>query len=118
MNLSQPYYIDPREGSAHLSLNGKWDFTYTDQETAPGLISWNMTTSIPNSVYWSLYEAGVTPHPHEKNNSKQYAWVDQKIWYYRKAFTVDETLRAAHAFLCFEGAAYYARVFLNGEELG
>ena len=55
MNLSQPYYIDPREGSAHLSLNGKWDFTYADQETAPGLISWNMTTSIPNSVYWSLY---------------------------------------------------------------
>ena len=118
MNLSQPYYIDPREGSAHLSLNGKWDFTYADQETAPGLISWNMTTSIPNSVYWSLYEAGVTPHPHEKNNSKQYAWVDQKIWYYRKTFTVDESLRAAHAFLCFEGAAYYTRVFLNGEELG
>ena len=118
MNLSQPYYIDPRESAAHLSLNGQWDFTYTDAETAPGLIQWNMTTSIPNSVYWSLYEAGVLPHPHEKNNSKQYAWVDQKIWYYRKVFSLTEAQRAAHAFLCFEGAAYYTRVFLNGEELG
>ena len=118
MNLSQPYYIDPRESASHLSLNGQWDFTYTDAETAPGLIQWNMTTSIPNSVYWSLYEAGVLPHPHEKNNSKQYAWVDQKIWYYRKVFSLTEEQHTAHAFLCFEGSAYYTRVFLNGEELG
>lgn len=118
MNLSQPYYIDPREGAAHLSLNGQWDFTYTDEVTSPDQIRWSMTTAIPNSVYWSLYEAGVLPHPHEKNNSKQYAWVDQKIWYYRKTFTLSEENRAAHAFLCFEGAAYYTRVFLNGEELG
>ena len=64
MNLSQPYYIDPRPTDAHLCLNGTWDFTYTDQVTTPADINWTMTTAIPNSVYWSLYEAGVMPHPH------------------------------------------------------
>ena len=118
MNLSQPYYIEPREGSAHVDLCGTWDFTYTDQPTAPGAIDFTMTTKVPNSVYWSLYEAGVLPHPHEKNNSKLYHWVDNKIWYYRKKFTVPENMRAAHAILCLDGSAYYTRVFLNGEFLG
>ena len=118
MNLSQPYYIEKRSGAAHLDLAGEWDFAYTDEPASPSDIDWKMKAKVPGTVYWQLYEAGVLPHPYEKNNSKLYGWVDNKVWYYRRKFTVEENRRAAGAFLCIDGCAYYTRLFLNGELLG
>lgn len=118
MNLSQPYYIEKRNGPAHLDLAGEWEFACTDAPTDPAEIDWTMKAQVPGTVYWQLYEAGVLPHPYEKNNSKLYAWVDNKVWYYRRKFTVEEDRRADRAFLCLDGCAYYTRLFLNGELLG
>ena len=118
MNLSQPYYIDERSGGAHLDLAGAWDFAYTDSQTDPAAIEWTMKARVPGTVYWQLYEAGVLPHPYEGNNSKLYSWVDNKVWYYRRTFTVAAEKRADRAFLCLDGCAYYTRLFLNGELLG
>ncbi len=118
MNLSQPYYIEKRSGAAHMDLSGEWDFTYRDAPADPAGIEWTMKAKVPGTVYWQLYEAGVLPHPYEKNNSGLYAWVDNKVWYYRRTFTVEEDRRADRAFLCLDGCAYYTRLFLNGELLG
>lgn len=116
MQLAQPYFIDKRAGDAHLSLDGAWDFTWQEGEVDPGSLSYPYQTELPASLYHSLWRAGVLPHPYEGTNSEKYHWVDEKVWYYRKKFLAPQ--RKDHAFLVFEGVAYYCRIWLNGTLLG
>ena len=58
------------------------------------------------------------PDPYFGANSKQYSWVDEKVWYFKKIFTVGRNLDEVNAYLCFDGAAYYSRVWVNGVLLG
>ena len=119
MNLCQPYYIDKRAGAAHVSLDGEWNFCWTDTAVdAPSALSFEYPTEIPASVYHSLHRAGVLPNPYVGTNSKQYHWVDEKVWYYRKTFALDRADFDGNAYLCFDGVAYYSRVWLNKELLG
>ena len=119
MKLNQPYYIDRRNGYRHAELDGAWDFFWSDEEVESFFNqSWPYRATLPNSVFRCLHEAGVLPDPYVGTNSKQYHWVDQKIWYFRKMFTVDTDQRDSHAYLCFDGVAYYSRVWLNGALLG
>ncbi|MDF2924505.1 MAG: beta-mannosidase [Paenibacillaceae bacterium] len=119
MNLSQPNYIEPRTGVNHLELSGCWNYTYRDTPTDQlSDLAWNLQTQVPNSIFWSLHESGVLPHPYKGCNSKAYHWVDEKLWYYKLNFMVGEEKKHKQAFLCIDGAAYYCRVWLNGRLLG
>lgn len=118
--LQQPYYIEERKNAKnHLSLNGKWDFCSLDNPT-DDICSLNFkhSATIPAGTYWNVYEAGILPHPYEKENCRLYKDIDQKVWYYRKDFTVADKLKNGNAFLCFEGVGYFTRVWLNGQEVG
>jgi len=80
MNLNQPYYIEPRQGERHFDLNGEWDFFSSDEiKEHFSEELWIYKTKIPNSVYRSLFEAGILPDPYVGTNSKKYHWVDEKI---------------------------------------
>lgn len=118
--LNHPYFIEPRRApDSHLELDGLWDYSGLDEAVDdPTLIDWSWQTQVPNSIYWSLYESGVLPHPYHGCNSKQYHWVDEKVWYYRKIFPVSREQAGKQAFLCFDGIAYFARIWLNGQLLG
>lgn len=119
MKLNHRYYIHPREGAAHLDLCGEWDLGFTDDAvSSPSKVEWTLRTQAPNSVYWSLYEAGVMPHPYEGCNSKLYHWVDEKVWYYKKSFHMPKEQAGCDAVICFEGVAYYSRVWVNGVYIG
>ena len=119
MNLVQPYYIDKREGACHISLDGTWEFCYRDdavEQTEE--LQFCHETAIPSSAYHSLHKAGILPDPYMGENSKLYHWVDEKVWYYRKTFSLDKKEGLAHAYLSFEGVSYYARLWINGTLLG
>ena len=119
MNLCQPHYIEPRTGSHHFDLCGEWELTYKDKEASEPLdLNWNIKTKVPNSIYWSLYEANILPHPYKNCNSREYYWVDEKVWYYRKSFVLSRKQNYGRAFLCFDGASYYTRVWINGHLIG
>ena len=108
MNLNQPYYIEPRNGENHIEFKYQWDFTWSDKVVEDfSELEWKYKTDIPKSMYFSLYEAGVLPHPYEGVNSKLYHWVDEKVWYYRKKFILDKSDFKGNAFLSFDGVAYY-----------
>lgn len=118
-DLVQPHYIDTRDPGPQLSLNGAWNFGYADAPTEdPASLAYPYAAQIPDSLYWNLYEAGVLPHPYQGLNSKQYHWVDEKVWYFRRQFHVEEAARGQTAILCFDGLSYYSRVWLNGSLLG
>jgi len=120
--LWQPYYISPRSGEQHFSLSGNWDLAYRDVPIAkPEDLSpeskW-ISARVPSSVQWGLYLARQLPHPYYHLNSKQYAWVPDKVWYYRRQFRVPASARGRYVLLCFDGLGYYSRIWLNGELLG
>lgn len=119
MNLCQPYYIEKRKEKTHVSLNGKWDFCWTEsvQEDIRNL-SYKYQGTIPSSVYNLLYETSVLPDPYVGENSKQYQWVDEKIWYFRKKFNIKNSNFKGNAYLCFDGISYYSRIWINGTLLG
>ena len=52
MNLSQPYYIEPRFGANHLSLDGKWDFGYESEQMEPDQVHYTMEANVPGTVFW------------------------------------------------------------------
>ncbi len=119
MKLSQPYYIESRNTNAHMDLNGIWEFCWTDEACNNiDALDFKYESRIPASVYYSLSEAGVLPHPYYGVNSKEYHWVDEKIWYYHKKFSLNETDMCQNAFLCFDGVSYYSRLWVNGNLIG
>lgn len=121
MNLSTPFYIEKRNGENHLDLCGEWEFAYLSEpaDETEG-IPFAYKATLPSSVYWNMHEAGLLPHPYEGTNSKLYSDLDQKVWYYRRKFTVDKKIspETDNAYLVFDGVGYYSRLYLNGELLG
>ena len=119
MKLNQAYYIDKRKNSSHISLDGEWEFCFEDVACDNvSALNFEYTTEIPSSVFHSLHRAGILPDPYYGTNSKLYHWVDEKVWYYRKRFLLDGVNFCGNAFLCFEGVAYYSRLWFNGVLLG
>ncbi len=119
--LGNPFYIDARPGEEHLALNGDWDLGYRDDaiSTTADLQGqkWIKAT-VPNSAQWALYEAGVLPYPYAHLNTRRYTWVPDKVWYYRRSFTVPPAAKESFDFLCFDGAGYFTRIWLNGTLVG
>lgn len=119
-SLQQPYYIEAREREKnHLNLNGEWDFCYCDKGIEnPTKLKFEYSDILPSATYFNVYHAGILPHPYEKNNSRQYRFVDQKVWYYRRKFSLKGYESLGKAFLCFEGMGYFSKIWINGELLG
>ena len=117
MNISTPYYIEPRQADAHLSLDGSWDFGYMAEPCEPQDVDYTMKAAVPGTVYWQLYEAGKMPNPYEGTNCKQFGWVDDVVWYYHRTFSLDRDA-AQRTVLCMDGSCYFTRVWLNGQLLG
>jgi beta-mannosidase len=120
--LVRPYYVSPRSPQQHASLSGGWQLAGRDQpivtlDELPDSAKW-MPVTVPDSVQWSLYASGQLPHPYYHLNSKKYAWVPDKVWYYRRQFELPASANGKYVFLCFDGVGYYSRFWLNGVLLG
>lgn len=121
-NLTNPFYIEPRSGAQHMALDSGWELSYRDAAIAGSAdlsqqAKW-IRAQVPGSVQVSLFRAGELPDPYVHMNAKKYVWVLSKTWYYRKSFTVPAAIKDQYVFLCFDGIDYYARIWLNGHELG
>lgn len=120
--LARPYYITPRMGAQHIALDRDWQLAWRDTQISTvdelsGQRKW-IAVATPTSVHMALYRAGELPHPYYNLNSEKYRWTERKVWYYRKKFAVPEPARGQYVMLCFDGIAYFARVWLNGRLLG
>ena len=117
--LNKSLFIEKRKGTEHLSLDGAWSFTDTDEKTeSPEKLSYEMSAALPKSVAWCLFEAGKHGHPYEGLNSRDYLYIKNRIWYFKRSFFVEESQKHDMAYLCFDGVSYYSRVWLNGILLG
>jgi len=60
--LWQPYYVSPRAGAQHLSLDGPWELSSRDvpisqPEDLEQQGDW-IRADVPSSVQWALFRAG------------------------------------------------------------
>ena len=112
MNPNTPFYIDHHP--SELLLDGEWNFTYIDNVCdEPWTLDYSHRAILPASTYRCLERAGILPDPYFGTNSKLYEWVDKKIWYFTRTFTISDT-DGKDVFLCFDGVGYFCRVWLNG----
>lgn len=115
--LSQPFHIWPRKANSHLDLNGEWSLSQLPDDQPPALAE-TIPVTVPDSVQWSLYEAGRLPHPYVGDNTHLYRGLDRRNWRYERRFQVAPDQHGRLAFLCFDGVDYDAVVWLNGRPLG
>lgn len=115
--LSQPFHICPRRAGSHLDLNGEWTLSQMPDDQPPALAD-AIPVRVPDSVQWSLHEAGRLPHPYEGDNTILYRGLDRRTWRYERRFRITPEQRGQLAFLCFDGVDYDAVVWLNGQPLG
>lgn len=119
MELNKSMFIEKRSDKKHLELNGEWLYcSLEDQTYTPQTLTYKDIAHLPLSVGWCLYESGKLGHPYEKLNSKDYEFIADRAWYFKKKFFVDKSLKDTYAYLCFDGASYFTRVWINGFYLG
>ena len=120
--LWQPYYISPRAAGQQILLDGTWELSFrgTPIQSLQELESQSkwIHAQVPSSVQWALYESGELPSPYQRLNSRKYAWVPDKVWYYRRRFDVPASAEHEYVFLCFDAAGYFLRVWINGVLVG
>jgi len=113
--LNNISYIDKRKN--YVNLNGEWEFDYYDNDKSE-LKELKYKATLPASVFYCVEEAGILPSPYFSLNSKQYYWVDEKTWVFRKKFFVSNENNKGCAVLCFDGVGYYSDIYINGKHLG
>ena len=77
-----------------------------------------MPATVPGAVHADLVRAGVIADPYVGMNSRLCEWVHDRMWLYRKTFTVPVAFAGRRLRLGFEGMDYGGRVFLDGALLG
>ncbi|MBN1284059.1 MAG: glycoside hydrolase family 2 protein [Anaerolineae bacterium] len=109
-----------------MDLNGTWklnDFAPGDGlqagAPAPGYDDSNWTpVSVPGDVHTALIAAGRIDDPFYSTNETACAWIEEREWWYRTTFTVEELAPDMVERLIFYGLDTFAVVYLNGELLG
>ncbi len=120
--LCQPFFITPRIGNQHISLETDWELGHLDSpihtlNDLKNVEDW-IIAERPGTVHWALYRSGKLPDFYKHLNSKKYEWVEDVTWYYRKKVTIPEESKGNYLFLCFDGVDYLSKVWINGSYLG
>ncbi|MCJ8012157.1 beta galactosidase jelly roll domain-containing protein [Paenibacillus sp. KQZ6P-2] len=78
-----------------------------------------MASEVPGDVHTTLIRHGLIDDPFYGHNDQKCRWVEDRIWWYRTVFTLDEVPGPNERMeLVFEGLDTFATVYLNGAELG
>ncbi|MBD3267296.1 beta-mannosidase, partial [bacterium] len=120
--LWQPYYVTPRVETQQILLTEDWELGHLKSaaqniEEIDEVEDWILAER-PGTVHWALYRSGKLPNFYKHLNSKQYEWVEDVAWYYRKNVTIPEHAKGKYIFLCFDGVDYLSKVWVNGNYLG
>ncbi|MCE5197705.1 MAG: sugar-binding domain-containing protein [Armatimonadota bacterium] len=108
-----------------LSLNGSWqlvgaqpgaDWSRPDALVPEG--AQPIMAQVPGEVHVDLLRSGLIPDPFYGTNADEAQWVEDKEWWYKRSFEVDEDFLIRQTFIEFDGLDTLATVFLNGEEVG
>lgn len=105
------------------SLSGVWQLCW--QDTGKGTISednelWERAVlcRVPGDVHIALTEAGIIEDPLLDVNNEKCKWIEEKEFWYKKTFFVEEAFLKDRMELVFEGLDLTADIWLNGQYIG
>lgn len=108
-----------------LVLNGTWEIVERPLSDGPDCFQQvltappTLTGQVPGDVNDSLVQAGRLPEPLTGLNFRQFGWVEQRSWWFRKRFVLPPAAAAATACeLALDGLDIHADIWLNGHYLG
>ncbi len=105
-----------------IDLNGPWKVREARPDDTPDIDltdgEW-LPARVPGGIYTDLMAAGRIPDPFYRLNADEERWIPEADWLYARTFEVDSSvLESDRAMLVFEGIDTFARVILNGREIG
>ena len=75
--------------------------------------------TVPGEIHLDLMKAGVIPDVYRGLGALEARWVEEYVWSYRREFKAPaEALTARAVWVVLEGVEMFARVVLNGVEVG
>ncbi|WP_138755086.1 beta-mannosidase [Paenibacillus sinopodophylli] len=78
-----------------------------------------MTAKVPGCVHSTLIERNLITDPYFGHNDISSRWIEDKEWWYRTKFQLDQGLQKQEKLeIFFEGLDTFATVFVNGLEIG
>ena len=99
-----------------IDLAGSWQITgFAPDEDTPSL---TVPGCVPGQVHVDLEAAGHISPPFWRDQADECQWVETWGWRYSREFTLPEDFPADWAMLEFDGLDTFARVALNGAEVG
>jgi len=108
-----------------LSLNGEWrvvERPLTDGKEAMADVlaaDASLCCSVPGDVSDALVRAGCMPEPLTGTNFREFRWVEERSWWFRRTIVVPAGWAAKSAIeLSLDGLDIHADVWLNGQYLG
>lgn len=109
-----------------LSLNGPWRLAGFE----PGQANWSapdallprgaqeIVGNVPGEVQVDLHRAGIIPDPYYGANAGDLGWIEEREWWYKRTFEVEEDFLQLRTFIEFDGLCSPATAYLNGREIG
>ncbi len=113
---------NPDAAGNQIKLDGDWELA----EAAPGQSldlgsvepeKW-ITVKMPNTIQYSLFQAGKTSNPWISENYKDLQDIAKKDWYLRKHFVIPGNWKDRQIRLRFDGMDYFGTAWLDGVLLG
>lgn len=107
------------------SLNGQWSLCLQDIgtgkiEQVEELLGSNQAVAcmVPGDIHDALAIAGVIKEPLVDKNSEECRWLEEKEFWYKKTFSLEEGFLGDVSELVFEGLDLTADIWLNGKYIG
>lgn len=109
-----------------INLNEDWHLRYEELECGRQDVEvivikndgW-LKTDLPCDIREPLIKCGIIKDPLEGMNCFESEWIENKSWWFKKTFFINEELLSDDVIeLCFESMDYGAEVFLNGNHIG
>ncbi|MEJ5267788.1 MAG: glycoside hydrolase family 2 protein [Bacteroidales bacterium] len=94
-----------------LDLSDEWEFFYAEKN------EW-YPAQVPGNIHTDLFANNLIKSPYQLFNKKEFDWISQREWKYRKTFDIPHDLINRKLELIFEGLDTYATVFFNNVEIG
>ena len=110
-----------------IDLNGTWELAWYDGQRGTGReralaglpdAHFRLPAQVPGEVHLDLARAGVIGDPSTGVNALAARWVEEMIWFYRRAFDAPALAPGERAWLTFDRLELAAVIYLNGAEVG
>lgn len=109
-----------------LNLDGKWKIKYSEPSEGEREGYFNLCNysegwidaQVPGMVHTVLENNGMIDSIYYGDNANMCTWIEEKEWWYKKCFYIENILEDCKLILEFDGLDSIGKIWINGTEIG